>query len=329
MPLTKKAFALAAGLVAALTAATVAQQPPPSENKPETLSIAECTVDWIEVSEVSALREGVIDKMELQVGDTVDAGGLIGNLYSELAELTVAKAQIAANNVGAIKKGEAQAALAKAVIARDWRLLKYNTNQVSEEDLQKHEAEYQVAIAQIQEAKENQELAKAELKLAQETLEEHKIKAPFSGIILERRKNPGESVRANDSVVRLGNVDKLRIVGRIPIEYAFRVKVGDVVEVTPNIDNAILPIEKLKFQGKITFVDAEVDPVHTDIRVHAEVKNDAEHRLRPGLKADMIVYLNTVGQKTPPPNAVSGKTIRPPVTTAASTEKTATRDGKR
>ena len=62
----------------------------------------------------------------------------------------------------------------------------------------------------INEAKEQRELAKAELDLAKQALEEHTIIAPFDGIVIKRMKNPGESVRANEAVVQLGNLDKLR-----------------------------------------------------------------------------------------------------------------------
>ena len=34
--------------------------------------------------------------------------------------------------------------------------------------------------------------------------------APFDGVVIKRMKNPGESVRANEAVVELGNLDKLR-----------------------------------------------------------------------------------------------------------------------
>ncbi len=98
MPLTKKAPAMAAGLVAALTAATVAQ-PPSTPGRPETLEGLKCTIDFIEKSDVSALREGVIEKMEAEVGDPVDKGGTIGYLHREMAELTVKKADLAAKNV--------------------------------------------------------------------------------------------------------------------------------------------------------------------------------------------------------------------------------------
>ena len=64
-------------------------------------------------------------------------------------------------------------------------------------------------------------------------LKEHTILAPFDGIVIERLKNPGESVRANEAVVQLGNLDKLRAWAYVPLEYAYRVKEGQIVESSP------------------------------------------------------------------------------------------------
>ena len=71
-------------------------------------------------------------------------------------------------------------------------------------------------------------------------------------------KNPGESVRANEAVVELGNLNKLAADAYVPLEYAYRVKEGQVVEIQPRITGGRgepLPIEKKRFRGKITFVD--------------------------------------------------------------------------
>ncbi len=91
MPCSKKAAALAAGLLAALSAATVAQNPAPGPRGAETLVVDDATVDWIEKSNVAALREGVIERMELQIGMPVKRGKPIGYLHHEIAELTVAQ----------------------------------------------------------------------------------------------------------------------------------------------------------------------------------------------------------------------------------------------
>ena len=42
-------------------------------------------VTWIEKSSVAALREGVVEKMELQIGMPVKKGGTIGLLHREFA----------------------------------------------------------------------------------------------------------------------------------------------------------------------------------------------------------------------------------------------------
>ena len=64
MPFSKKSAALAAGAVALLSLAAIGQVPQASRAI-ETLPVADATIDWIEISKVAALREGVIDRMEL------------------------------------------------------------------------------------------------------------------------------------------------------------------------------------------------------------------------------------------------------------------------
>ena len=66
MPLTRKAVALSLGLSAILTAATIAQAPKPQSPADSQLVVEEATIDWFQKSDVAALREGVIDRMELQ-----------------------------------------------------------------------------------------------------------------------------------------------------------------------------------------------------------------------------------------------------------------------
>jgi RND family efflux transporter MFP subunit len=294
MTISKKATAMAVGLVASLAAGTLAQNGQPAGRSPDVISVDKATIDWIEKSDVAALHEGVIAKLELEVGDVVHSGDMIGQLHDELPKLKVARAELAAKNTAAQEKAQAQKQLAVAVLARSVRLTKINPTYVSQEEVQKNEAEVNDAQALLHEAQENQAIAKSELALAERELEEHKITAPFDGVITERMRNEGERVGANEPVVRMVNIDKLRVVGWVPIEYAIRIKIGSPVEVSPNIPNADLPVEKKRFRGKITFVDPEAvnEPNRSEVRVHAVVENNEAHELRPGLAADMLIYVN-------------------------------------
>jgi RND family efflux transporter MFP subunit len=301
MTLSKKAAALAAGCVALLFLASVAPSALSAQNvkaSAQTLVVEEATVDWIERSNVAALREGVIDRMELQIGMLASKGRPIGYLHSEMAELTVKKAEVAARSLAPKAKGKAQQDLALAIVAINKRLNEKIKGSVSYEEMAKAEAELRVATAMIQEAEEKIHLDEAELALAKRSLEEHTIVSPFDGYVIERMKNPGESVRANEAVVKIGNLAKLKAYAYVPLEYAFRVKEGQIVELQPRLvgeRNNPLPIETKRFQGKITFVDPQIQPVaETAVRIHAEFDNK-DLELRPGLKGTLTIYLNTGG----------------------------------
>ncbi len=134
MFLSKKAAALAVGFIATLSVATVAQNPHPVARSAETLVIEDATVDWIEKSDVAALREGVIDRMELQIGMPVQASKPIGYLHSEIAELTVRKAELAVKNVATEEKAQAQQELALTVVATNKRLNERRPGLVSNEE---------------------------------------------------------------------------------------------------------------------------------------------------------------------------------------------------
>jgi RND family efflux transporter MFP subunit len=299
MRLPTKVLALAAGVVAALSAAAAAQQKSAKSNG-ESISVGGY-IDWVQKSDVSALTEGVIHKMELRVGDTAKEGDTIGNLHAEKAKLAVAKAKVAATSVGAIQKGEAAKALAIAELARMQRANRMTPNVHSQSEIEKGEAEVKVALAQIQEAKDNQNLAKAELDIATQLLKEHTIEAPFDGIIIEQLKHPGESVRANEPVVRMAKVDVLKFFGDVPIQNSYRIRPGMLVDVTPDIEGVDLPIEHKRFRGKITYVSRETIAVNkTVVTVFAEVLNNKDFELQQGLKATMVVYLNPADAPPPP-----------------------------
>jgi RND family efflux transporter MFP subunit len=267
-------------------------------------------LDWIEKSSVAALREGVVEKMELKIGMPVKAGGTIGFLHREFANLTVAKAQVQADSVGPLEKAQAQEEVALSVVARNRRLTKIKPDLVSAEDVAKAEGEYKASRAMVKEAQENRKIAQAELNLAGQTLDEHTIKAPFDGIVTKQMKYPGESVRANEAVVELGNISRLAADAYVPLEYAFRVKEGQVVEIQPRTRSRTpLPVEKKRFRGKITFVDPEIQPVaETAVRIRAEFENPG-WELRPGLDAQMTIFLTPDTAAVAPQGGEATRTV--------------------
>jgi multidrug resistance efflux pump len=144
------------------------------------------------------------------------------------------------------------------------------------EEMKIKEAQVEAAKAELRAAIEARELAKAELGLADRELAEHTIVAPFTGYVMDRMKDPGEAVQLNEPVVRLGRIDKMQCLGKMPLDRAAQVQVGDLVEVQPFFKETDLDIEKLKFQGKIKNIGREVDSVGIGpprVQIMAEIDN--------------------------------------------------------
>ncbi|HFE38784.1 MAG TPA: efflux RND transporter periplasmic adaptor subunit [Gammaproteobacteria bacterium] len=58
-------------------------------------------------------------------------------------------------------------------------------------------------------------LARAKIKIDEETLKRYKVLAPFDGVVIKRSKRAGEWVRGGDTVVTLSNPDSLEIEARV------------------------------------------------------------------------------------------------------------------
>lgn len=314
MTALKTAAAVALGMFATLSAAAVAQSGAglaPAAPRGATATLVLDSEDqlavlyWIEKSEVAALREGVIESMELREGDPAVKGQPIGKLHQEVAELTVAKNELMAKNTAAIEKGQAARDVAIQVVARNKLLNERKPGMVSQEDVAKAEGEYKVALAQIKEAQEQVAINKAELDLAKQMLKEHTIVAPFNGVVIKRMKHPGESVRANEAVVEIGNLSRLRADFFVPLEYASRVKEGQIVEIQPRLAGGRVdqPLERKTFRGKISFVNPEIQAIaETAVLIRAEFENP-NYELRPGFKAVATIYLtDDVASRVPPPS---------------------------
>lgn len=314
-----KTAAMGLGMATALgTAAAMAQGPggtPRPAARPATAPsaadqvIVSGTLDIIDRADLASLREGVLDRIEVHAGDEVKKGGHIADLNKTVAELNATKAKLTADNRGELAKATAQQEVATAVYTRSIRLSKMDKVYVSLDQLDKEKAEVALATALIQVAREAIEVNKAEHKIAEQIVAEHEITTPIGGIVTEILKRPGERVGANEPVVRIVNLDRLRFVGFVPIETANRLNVGDVIQVRPTVEGAELEVEKMAFPAKITYIAPEAQIVgRTEIQIHATLKNPRRdgsetgpHLLRAGLKADALITPNGIPA---PANAV-------------------------
>ena len=156
------------------------------------------------------------------------------------------------------------------------------------------EQEQQVAQA-------NLEVAKSELAEAKLQLERRRLKAPFASTVVAVSRQPGEWLEPGSVVLRLIQLDRLRVEGFVAADQAVLMAPGQRVRIVfPG--NVVEPVS-----GEITFVSPEVEPVNQQVRIWAEFDNP-EKRIRPGLVTTMEVEVT----KSKPVDGGTQKANTPP-----------------
>ncbi|WP_235908354.1 efflux RND transporter periplasmic adaptor subunit [Roseiconus nitratireducens] len=175
-------------------------------------------------------------------------------------------------------------------------------------------AEAEVAVAQARRAAAEADLrvAQAETQIAQRQLEQADVlldyaivKAPFDGVITDRRVEPGELVRESSEVGTgaplfvVSQTNRVRIHIPVPEGDAALVNRGDKVSLTFPSFASESPVE-----GTVTRLSGSLDPSTRTMLVEVEVDN-ADGKLIPGMFGQATIELSTqVAANTLPSRAV-------------------------
>jgi HlyD family secretion protein len=145
-----------------------------------------------------------------------------------------------------------------------------------------------VAIAEAQVKQAEAAVARLDVQLSKLTLS-----APRGGVITERPANSGELAAPGDTLMKLGDLDKVTLKVYLPEEQMGRVRVGQKARVT--ID--AYPGES--FEGAVTYInpEAEYTPKNVEtkdqrVKLVFAVKislQNPEHRLKIGMPAEAVI----------------------------------------
>ncbi|MCH2113642.1 MAG: efflux RND transporter periplasmic adaptor subunit [Pirellulales bacterium] len=249
-------------------------------------------------AEVSAQRTGMLSKMFASEGEHVEKGQLLASLDSREAKLAVAKAEVEhaqaevrANNEVRLQYAEKSLEVARAELQRSRESIQKFAKSISQSQvdverltvekltLERRQAEHELRLERF-----SMKLRKHDLEAARLQLEQHSIRSPFAGIVVEVAGRAGEWVEIGTPVFRLVAVDRLRGEGFLQAEQVTKDLVGKSVRMT-----VIAAGHPMKVTGQLRFVSPETDPVTKQVRVWAEVPNE-DGRLRPGQQGTLEIF---------------------------------------
>lgn len=234
----------------------------------ETVSTAEVIAEKWErtVESVGSLRavqgaklgtesSGVIDRIHFENGQEVKQGDLLVELDHDTEKAN-------------LRSAEAEADLARTVYDRTKRLRANNT--VPQSDLDAAESQLRKTAALVEQLKS--------------TISKKKLTAPFSGRLGIREVNLGQFVDNGDTIVSLQALDPIFVDFLLPQQLIAGLSVGKTLKLLTDV------YPGREFDGTLTAINSEIDPVTRNIRLQGTLQN-ADGALRPGMFARVLLTL--------------------------------------
>jgi len=252
-------------------------------NVPVTVAQKTTVPDWLEAvgtvraaqtSQVSSQMRGNIIEIRSHEGDRVQNGQVLATIDDaqprSAADQAKAALAVAENEVSA---ADSDLVLAQATLLRYQQL--YDKKSVSPQEFDEIKARYQSAEARRDMTRAGKAQASAALTQAQTSLSYTQIRAPFSGVVTEKKADAGTLVSPGMPIFTLEDTRSFRLEVTVDETDIHLVHVGQIAPVS--IDG----LGNIQLSGKIAQIVPAADTDSHSFLVKVELPPDT--RLRSGL----------------------------------------------
>lgn len=246
----------------------------------------------LESTTVSAAVPGLLEEYDVEEGNTVAAGQIVGLVRDHSVRLQLSQLKTQWQVAREKETSEIDKQLAKKsleVAATEYeRALKanervpdtYPLNEIDRLRLVSERAKLEVerAVHDQKLAALDSQVAKGEYDQAFDLFQQHKIRAPVAGVVVAVEKRLGEWVEPGTDLFRVVRLDRLRVEGFIDAKLASLDLVGKP---------ATLRLKKSaeELECTVSFVSPDINTVNSTARVYLNVENSSG-KLRPGIAVD-------------------------------------------
>ncbi len=227
----------------------------------------ECLIQPNQIVEIRSPAEGLIGKVLVQRGDSVKAGQALVELESTAERSAVATAKYRAEMTGRIKAATERVQYSSAKAGRAAELQKQHFVAAQAHD--DAQAEMRVAQADLEDAKENQQLARLDYQHQLDVLNLRTLRAPFDGVVVDRMLNPGDLTQYGTEtkpILKLAQIHPLRVEVVLPIDYYKKLSLG--------MEGYVVP-ERLggRYPARVRVIDRVFDAASGTFGVRLELPN--------------------------------------------------------
>ncbi len=235
---------------------------------------------------------GTVVQAAVEAGQSVAAGQILGRISDDAVADVVLSAR------SGVRTATEAVVVAKRNAERSEKLSQAGA--LADRDLE--QARWSVMNAEAAMAD-----AKARLAAAEKQLGYTVVRAPFPGVVSERRVNAGDNVSVGNPMFALVDPSSLRLEAQVPVAALGTLKVGTLVPF------AVDGVADRGFDGKITRINPAVDPATGQVRITVSLPNKSG-KLVAGLFAHGRVAVEVRDGIVVPASAIDRRGIRPTVT---------------
>ena len=244
----------------------------------------DCLIEPYRTITVRSPVTGVIDKLYVSRGSRVQEGEplvrLDSTVESAAADLALFKSQMN----GALESSKSRLLHAESKARRKSDLAA--SDFASEQDREDAEGDLDVARADVLAAREAKELARLEHAYALAQLNLRLIRSPINGVVIDKAMNVGDLAQPEDGsgyILKLAEIDLLRVKVIVPLAYYKRIKPGQRVDVVPE-----QPMHG-HYAAKVRVVDKVIDAASGTFQVQIDLPNP-EDALPGGLRCTVRMW---------------------------------------
>ncbi len=183
-------------------------------------------------SKIAAEVEGTLETV-LEVGDHIKINDIVAKVDDTTYHLALNEIQTEVNPI------ETMVEFFRREAGRLEKLAKQNN--AAKNQLDQTQTSRDEALAKIR-------VVKAKLAMARDNLKRTTVRAPFTGVVTERFKSPGERVDAGDPIIRLIDTERVEVQARIQQASFSHVKSGDQLTIkgpsgkVDGVVRAVIPV---------------------------------------------------------------------------------------
>jgi multidrug resistance efflux pump len=285
-------------------------------------TVSGCVVTLKSDVDVPAQDAGVLASLEVVEGTEVEKGYPLGGIddtepqmQRRIAEYQREAAAKEASNDVSVRYAVSAARVAKATVSEREAANAKVPGTVTQEEMRRLILDHERSVLSIEQAQFELALAKitaqskaAEVEAADKKLARHQIRAPISGQVVALLKHAGEWVSPGDTILRIVNLETLRIDAFLN---AAEYDPGEVDRRPVTVDVELARGRSVQLSGRVVYVNPLVGvggyPVWAEV---VNRKENGQWLLRPGLIASMTIHVNSPIEAGSLPAASNGSARR-------------------